>query len=37
MYKYSAVYTKDNVKYSTVVVQPALKYGKELIHGVSNA
>jgi len=31
VYRYStAVYTKNNVKYSAVLVQPALKYGKQL-------
>jgi len=28
MQKYSTVYTKNDVKHSTLVVQPALKYGK---------
>ena len=28
MQKYSTVYTKNDVKHSTVVVQPELKYGK---------
>jgi len=35
MLKYSAVNTKNNVKYSTVVVQPVLKYEK-IIRDVNN-